>query len=330
MEENNQTKENEVLEETEEVLDIDSNEKSNIKMEAQVIGDIKEDKQKGVIGLIIIFVLLIGFTFGLPEITKYYKEKTETSKEYNEITESKEQNTIDAEVLPLVYYEIDLNTEFSVDKLKFSGLIKEQTDDYYLRLNVLNRSNKSFEYDEKYYIELYNAEKTLLERVKLISKQSILPNNSLTIDLPINVNSYTNATLITISTKTEIDYQEVNLNTKEEDYEILTCNNGNRNIFYYFKEEKLAKITDIFEYSNTNEQIFDSVLKTYTSQAAKYNNIEGVSSNIVDTNLSFTMNTEIDLSKANLDALNSFYYFNKNTLPKVVKFEMESMRYSCK
>ena len=299
-------------------------------MSPQIIGQIKEEKQKSVVGVIIIFIILIGFTFGLPQITKYYNKKT-TSEEKTLIEEEKNQNEdkpIEAE--EPVYYEINANTEFTVDNLHFSTITKEQTDDYYLRMTIENRSNKVFDFSIKYYIELYNGDKTLLERVKLVNSVVISSNNSISIDLPISQNSYNNASLLSISTKSIEDYQEVSLSTKEKDFDLLTCTNKTRSITYYFKEDKLAQISDVYEYSNADNSTYTTILKTYTNQAAKYNNIEGVASNIVDTTQSFTMNTQIDLEKADISSLQNNYYFKKGTLPKVVKFEMESMRYTCK
>ena len=95
-------------------------------------------------------------------------------------------------------------------------------------------------------------------------------------------------------------------------------------------EDKLQKITDIYEYSNTDVNVFTSKLKEYTTVASNYNNIDGVSSNTVDITNSFTMNTQIDLNEAKVKNLDSSYYYDKDTASKQVKFEMEAMRYTCK
>ena len=299
-------------------------------MQAQEIGVLQKEKQKGLFGVIVFFAILIGVTVGLPNIQKYIEEKNNPVVENNQ-NEDKDKNKEDLNSEEeLVYYEIDNNSEFTFNNnLKFNNLSKESAEDYYLSVTIQNISNNTINLNNDYYFELFNGEKTLLERVKLVSDKSLGSNQSVILKLLINEDSYKNATLLTIDNKTEEDYQEVILSAKENDYDVLACSNNERNIKYYFKDNKLAKISDIIEYENEDENLYNEKVKEYTLQASNLNNIEGVSSNLIDTTTAFTMNTQIDLTIANVKDLNSSYYFVKDTDPKVVKFELEAQRYLC-
>ena len=305
-------------------------EPKEVTVNAQVIGELETEKQKGVFGLIIFFVILIGVTVGLPYIKEYLDNRNAPVEEQTKQEEQKNPTDENETEQEIVYYEIDANTEFSFENLKITALSKEQSDDTYLNLTVENTGNDTINVNDGYFMELFNGEKTLLERVKIINSKTISSNEKVNLKLQISSNSYTNATLLTINKKTTDDYPEISLTVTEDDFNVLTCTNLTRNISYYFKEDKLQKITDIYEYTNADVSAYTSKLKEYTTLASNYNNIDGVSSNIVDTTNSFTMNTQIDLSKAKVKNLDSSYYYDKDTTSKQVKFEMEAMRYTCK
>lgn len=301
----------------------------NSDLQAQVIGELPQEKQKGAFWVLIFFGLLIGFVVGLPYLQDYLKEK---NKPVEVVEPNKEENKTDektGKAVEQTYYELNSEEPLKFNDLSISKVNKEQTDDYYLTLSVTNTAKETYNFDKNYYVELYNKDKTLLERTKLISDQPAMNNQELNIKLLISENSYNNVELISLVEKTEEDYPEVSLKTKEEEMDVLTCTNKNSSIKYYFTESKLTKIVDVYNYSGSDAASYNEVLKTYQNLAATYNNVEGVSSNITDTNLSFTMNTQIDLTKANIDSLKNKNYYKKDIAPKAIKFEMEAMRYSC-
>lgn len=299
-------------------------------VEAQVIGEIATEKQKGVFGVIVFFFILIGFTIGLPYLSDYINKKNVLVDEKTTNDENSKENINNEEVKEQVYYEIDNNTVFTIDNLGFNNFSKENSDDFYLNVTLTNKDNKEFSFSANYYLELYNNDKTLLERVKLINSKNLASNESVDLKLSINENTFNNASLLTVVQKSTDDYPEVNLVNTEDDYKILSCNNTNENIVYYFTDNKLIKISDAYNYSNTDASTYNNNLKIYQDQTAKYNNFEGVTSSIADTSYSFTINTQIDLDKANIEQLESYYYFKKDTDPKIVKFEMEAQRFTCK
>ena len=296
-------------------------------MQAQVIGELEKEKQKGVFGLIVFFIILIGVTFGLPYIKSYLDNRNApVEQSVNEPTQNDNEQIPEEE--EIVYYEIDpANTTFTFNDLKFSEINKESSDDFYLNLTVENQGKTVVDLNKGYFLEMYTAEKTLIERVKIVSSKNISVGEKLNLKLLISENAYNNASLITIDEKTADDYPEVTLSNVENDMNVLTCTDKNSSLKYYFNKDKLQTINDIYEYTNSDVNTFNETLREYTTKAASLNNNEGVSSNIVSTPNSFTMNTQIDLvaDVSNLSA----NYFAKDTTPDVVKFEMEAMRFSC-
>ena len=297
-------------------------------MQAQVIGELETEKQKGVFGLIVFFVILIGVTFGLPYIKSYLDNRNAPVEQpVNEPTQNDNEQIPEEE--EIVYYEIDpANTTFTFNDLKFSEINKESSDDFYLNLTVENQGKTVIDLNKGYFLELYTTEKTLIERVKIVSSKNISAGEKLNLKLLFSENAYNNASLITIDEKTSDDYPEVTLSNVENDMNVLTCTNKNSSLKYYFNKDKLQTINDIYEYTNSDVNIFNETLREYTNKAASLNNNEGVSSNIVSTQNTFTMNTQIDLTTANVSNL-SANYFAKDTTPDVVKFEMDAMRFSC-
>ncbi len=297
-------------------------------MQAQVIGELETEKQKGVFGLIVFFVILIGVTFGLPYIKSYLDNRNAPVEQpVNEPTQNDNEQIPEEE--EIVYYEIDpANTTFTFNDLKFSEINKESSDDFYLNLTVENQGKTVIDLNKGYFLELYTTEKTLIERVKIVSSKNISAGEKLNLKLLFSENAYNNASLITIDEKTSDDYPEVTLSNVENDMNVLTCTDKNSSLKYYFNKDKLQTINDIYEYTNSDVNIFNETLREYTNKAASLNNNEGVSSNIVSTQNTFTMNTQIDLTTANVSNL-SANYFAKDTTPDVVKFEMDAMRFSC-
>ena len=319
---------NEKVEKTEGVENPEEKKVETPNMQAQVIGELEKEKQKGVFGLIVFFIILIGVTFGLPYIKSYLDNRNApVEQSVNEPTQNDNEQIPEEE--EIVYYEIDpANTTFTFNDLKFSEINKESSDDFYLNLTVENQGEKVLDINKGYFLEIYTAEKTLIERVKIVSSKNISVGEKLNLKLLISENAYNNASLITIDEKTADDYPEVTLSNVENDMNVLTCTDKNSSLKYYFNKDKLQTINDIYEYTNSDVNTFNETLREYTTKAASLNNNEGVSSNIVSTPNSFTMNTQIDLAAANISNL-SANYFAKDTTPDVVKFEMEAMRFSC-
>lgn len=319
---------NEKVEKPEGVENTEEKKVETPNMQAQVIGELETEKQKGVFGLIVFFIILIGVTFGLPYIKSYLDNRNAPVEQpVNEPTQNDNEQIPEEE--EIVYYEIDpANTTFTFNDLKFSEINKESSDDFYLNLTVENQGKTVVDLNKGYFLELYTAEKTLIERVKIVSSKNISVGEKLNLKLLISENAYNNATLITIDEKTADDYPEVTLSNVENDMNVLTCTDKNSSLKYYFNKDKLQTINDIYEYTNSDVNTFNETLREYTTKAASLNNNEGVSSNIVSTPNSFTMNTQIDLTTANISNL-SANYFAKDTTPDVVKFEMEATRFSC-
>lgn len=307
---------------------------TNNTMQSQIIGELPVEQQKGIFWMFLFFGILIGLVFGLPYITDYIEEKNEQKNKEQEVV-PQEKSEAQPEATPeVIYREIDMNTVFSIDELQFKQLSKEIVEgEYYLKLTITNNGKITYNFDQpKYFIELFNQDKTLIERSKLISDSSIASGETVDITLLISENAYNNSTLITVVQKDVKDYPEYELSKNIDDKKLMVCTNNNSSISYYFDQKnRLIEINDIYNYNLIDGQIelYNDRLNAYQNKSAELKNNEGVTSAIADTDSSFTVNTQIDLSKANINNLKDNHYFAKDTEPKVVKFEMESMRYTC-
>lgn len=303
------------------------------KLEPKIIGELPVEQQKGIFWIFLFFGILIAVVIGLPYITDYLEAKKNVPEQPQEVVENVTSENETEEIPTVIYREIDLNTTFGVDELRFTELSKEIVDDeYYLKMKITNNGSKYDFVEPKYFIELFTQDKTLVERVKLVNDITIENNQSVSISLLISEEAYNNASLLIVQTKQIEDYPEVEISKNVDDKKLLVCTNKYNTISYYFSQDnKLVEINDIYNYSMTigQEEKYNEELNIYQNRVASLSNNEGVTSSIVDTDSSFTVNTVIDLEKADISKLNSFYYFAKDTEAKTVKFEMESMRYTC-
>ena len=94
-------------------------EKPQINMDAQVIGELETEKQKGVFGLIIFFVILIGVTFGLPYIKEYLDKRNAPVQDNTPQEKTENSNEQIPEEEEIVYYEIGTDTTFDFNDLNF-------------------------------------------------------------------------------------------------------------------------------------------------------------------------------------------------------------------
>ena len=306
-------------------------EKKTTKMEPQTIGVIKDRKKGGPFALLIIVILLIICVIGLPYIKNYFDKKENSSRPNNNVSNNP---TIpsEEEIPPLIeekFYDLTLESSISVDGVTYSNiLINKENNIITLKANSINENSYDYE-NNNVYLEFYNIEKTLLERVKLVNKSALEKTIEYNLDLVIKTITSENASFIKIVKYEETDYPNISLNTNEYNEQLLVCINDHRKITYIFKE-RLVKINEVFSYSYINNlEEYTSNLNSYKEKATKMNEKAGITSSVVESNLTFVYNTIIDLSLANISALEDNIYYQSKTLPKVINFEMESRGYTC-
>lgn len=296
-------------------------------LETNVIGVVETNKNKGSFSLILLFVILIAFAFGLPYVQEYL-EKREGDKPVV-VPPKKDDNEKDKTPTPEVkveYYEIKPSTSFVRDGMTFQNFaLKDLT----LQFQIANDSSSDVALAKNnYYFEFFSKENTMLERVKLATNETLTSKKMIDVTLDVQQATVENATKFTLTAKSDTDMPQVTLNNNEQGIPVLVCQKENRTITYQFDGDKLSKILDSYALENTAEN-YDEQLTSYRTMTTTYNNLDGVASSIAETSSGFTMTTTIDLAKANIRDIPSSYYFERDTIAKKVNFQMEAMTYTC-
>lgn len=292
-----------------------------------------EDEKRGPFGLIFLFLIFIVFAFFLPEITNYVnklmgKNTTGIIEPTIDPTkkDDKDNNEEEAKM-----YDIADSLTFDYTSIKFSEFKKyEDNNKYYISFRLDNNSDKMIDLSKsKYFIETYSEDKTLLERH--IFNYAKLNTKSYTTEIiELSYDEYNKANKIIISYKTLEDYPEVTLNIDSNSEYILSCSNSKNKLIYTFnKDSKLVRINDTVNYANDNSSNYVDALINYRNQVANFNNIDGISSSLVEITTGFTVTTDVNVKTVNLNSVNNSNYYGTDAIPKEVKFEMESRGYNC-
>jgi len=293
---------------------------------------ILEDQKNSSVGLIVLFLIFILFAIFLPNITEGINKLlgkdddiVVTPPKENETDNKKEDDKENIEIYDLVD-----NLEITYNNIKFSGFTKyELNGKYYLLVKIENLSENIVNFEKnKYYLETYSQDKTLLKR-HVFNNAKIDLKSNISQTLEISFEEYSSISKIVISEKTIKDYPKISLELNDNKQYTLTCITGVNNITYTFdKNEKLIRIKDTVNMSNDGSTTYSQSLSFYQTQAANLNNKEGISSSLVEVSTGFTTTTDIDLISADIKSINNDNYYSKAE-PKVIDFEMESRGYSC-
>ena len=289
-----------------------------------------EETKKGYLGLILIFAILIGGAIFMPQITEYVNKllgKTDDDivvPVNNQNSNNNDNNTGEK----IVMYDISDTLEFTYNNIKFSNF---RVLDNKMSFNVENTTDQLIDFNTtKYYIETYSSDSTLLER-HIFNTIKINPSSTMTQNIELLDNEIGKIGKIEVSKKDVKDYPDVTVQTNSNNEGLLICSNDNESITYIFDtNNNLLRIKDEINYSNDKSKEYSNKLLQYQSKVPTYNNKEGVSSSLVEISSGFTVTTEIELEKANIKQLNNDNYYDSQTLPKVINFEMESRGFSCK
>lgn len=291
-----------------------------------VIGII-DDKEKSNWTVLALFAFLILFVFFLPMITSYFSgEEQFVNPPSENVKPSQEENPINE----TEFYPLTSNLIIQDNGLTFQNFLLENNT---INLTVTNDSNaKDYLETHLYYLELYDENKTLLQRIKL-PNEFISKGTSQTYTFDLTTTS--SIKQIVIEEKKSKDYPLINLKKEKDGTYSLSCSKEKEKIDYKFdKNQKLNFLTDTVNYSNRDNTYHENLVE-YRQLASKYNAIEGVTSNIMEVSNGFTFTTTIDLeivdlSNSNIqNILENVAYYKKDTEGKVVYFELSAMNYKC-
>ena len=276
-----------------------------------------ENNNKSNISLIIFFALILVFIFFMPNIIKLF-DKDPVTISPNE--ESKKTH---------VYTPVEENQIYSFTNdlsITYDGVtIKnfDVTDGFGFEL--INNKNTSLTTDDHYFLELYDNDETLLERLYLYIDKTVTPNAKKSFKF-----SAINFNKIKLVKKAYSDYPFVSVTKNNQDEYALTCT-GNDTYTYIFDEN--MKLTQInYSYSEAKTDGFD-----YMNHAISYKNkaIELDTINGIDATYQEGLNNFNFLAIYYLSSITDQHIYNNkiyplNTESKVIGFEMNSQEYICK
>ena len=303
---------------------------NNVELMPTTIGECNKKEGNPFI-VLFIFIFLIVLILILPNLTTWIDNLkgsntsvTNTPIITNPNNETKEEDN--KETMDVEYLDLSNPVEKMINNYRFNA----QIDNNQLTLMVTNVNGAvNMFVNTPYYLELYSSEHKLLQRIKIAKEEivaSVTYNYSLTSEVTTN-----NKVLLVITDKNESDYPAVNLKVDETtNNPYLTCTKDNETLIYSFDEDyNLSKIKDRLVVSGYTQD----TLTTYESLANAYSSIEGVTSNVNGVNNNLVLETEIDLSKVDLEkhtkVLNNEAFYKTKTPAKTINFELESSYYTC-
>lgn len=277
--------------------------------------------------LFFIFGIFILFIFFLPDVVDYLANRgipfIEGSSSLEkpvtpEITDGKE----------IIYYPIkkDSSVPIAENIIATDFTLANNT----LSFTISNQSNARFYFSKyNYFIELYDANKKLLERI-ILGREVIPKNESLEASYEILSSTMQEASSIVFVEKQVEDYPYIEMTKNEDGQDILTCTHNYETITYTFQEDTLLTITDVVNRNNVGDTLdFQNDLSLWQSRVAFYNRVIGITSSFVSSSSGFNVNTVVDVEQANLSTVDNEYYYDKYSLPKVISFEMEARGFRC-
>ncbi len=293
-----------------------------------VIGRI-DSKEKSNWVVIVLFIVLIIFIIALPSITTYISGEKQITFGPNQ---NENKKPIDnTPVHETIYYDYSNTLEIPVEGLNFKQFdIVRKTFSF----TIENKNEvKNYLVNHVLYMELYDNNQTLLQRVKL-PNENLSKGSSLDYQFELTVPTAQIAKIV-IEEKKVSDYPAIQLKKESDGTYLLVCSKDVETLTYQFDTEgKLYYIMDIVNYPSSYEN-YQMKLMDYRQISSKYNGIEGVTSNISEVGSGFTSTTTITLEKIDFEnrsiknTLNNPAYYGKGTEGKVVYFELSAMNYQC-
>lgn len=287
-----------------------------------------ENRKKSSVSIFIIMTIFILVIIFLPNISSYINaylnpeapisNEDPPNKVTPSVPEDPEEETFYAYASDLKIINEDITvSNFSVN-----------SENHILSYTITNNSNGQDIEGLNYYLEIYNSEKTLLERVKLASELTLANGAFRTLTKNIGSDTASQIGYLVLLKKTVQEYPEVELQASEDGTTSLVCSSTNEVVHYKFKDNKLQELTSEINYTKDISN-YDTMLSSQKILVNTYNNKNGVVSTLFEYESGYNITTTVNLSSAS-----RFYVFNADTFiidteAKVVKFEMEAQGFQC-
>lgn len=290
-----------------------------------------ESRKKSSIGTFVILTIFVLVIFFLPQITEIVNSYL-----YPEVETPVIPSTPIKPVLPGeddtpsyddTFYEYNENLKITNDDLTINDFMVDTINNT-LSYTITNNTNVQNIEALNYYIEIYNTERTLIERVKLASE--IVLTNGAFRKLTKNISNEAATTIgfIVLVKKSIQEYPNVQLSVLEGGISSLVCSNSFEKVTYKFEDSKLKELTS--EVTHKIEELdYTTIQETQKVLVNNYNSKTGVVSTMFEYEGGYNITTNVNLSVASRLYIFSADSFKLNTEPKVVKFEMEAQGFKC-
>ncbi len=290
-----------------------------------------ENRKKSSLGIFVVLSIFILTVIFLPQISDYVNSYLNkggvTLPGVSGLNPKPINPPDDEEDYSDKFYPLDINLKIEREDITMSNFVISTLNNVISYRVTNNKTEEIVLTDLNYYLELYNKDYTLLERVK-IKGDKIAPNGTENYSVDVT-NEVAQALMnFVLVKKTERDYNPINLQNDTEGNGALVCTRSHEVVTYKFKDNLLKELTSEVKYESTDAGYVDKQTE-YRNLANQYNIRSGVTSTYLDTPTSFSITTQVDLNNASRAYIFNADTFVIDTEPKVVNFEMESQGFTC-
>ena len=295
----------------------------------KVLFEAEPEKESNPVGTAIIFGILLFGLFMLPFADKLINRPNQNP-DYGEIYSGGEEVIEDG--LDDVFMFNTEQVSAGIGGLEFKNFVTSETETgYKIHFTIINNNDASYTYKKKYYMDFYEGE-NLLYHALIHSYKVLAAKGSTELSLEISKKAYERADSIKlVETKTTL-YPKYEFNTKEGDYELLTCRYGKSEIVYYFKSGLLEKIRETYNNKDYESASYAQDKNEQQAQINKFKEVQGINANFVETDTEFTAQVDFELAAIQDSALTNlkvYRFFKYHEKGNIIAYEMPAMGYTC-
>lgn len=308
---------------------------SNIKLEQEelkpiVIG-VFESRKKSSVGIVLILTTFVLVVLFLPQISEfidgYLNPEVPTTPsvepEKPVVLPPGEDDDPDAS-----FYAYEAGLKIQNEDITVGDFVVDVANSVF-SYTVTNNMGATQNLEElNYYLEIYDINQTLLERVKLADSSLVLSGAFVKYDKNISVAAASQIGYLVLVKKSITDYPLVTLTNNEEGVGSLVCTRAQEQVTYKFQEDLLKEVSSLVTLSNTDAN-YDTIYQDYKTKSGSYSGQVGVNSTWIDHATGFSVTTNVNLNEASRMYIFNADTFKLDTEPKVVKFEMEAQGFIC-
>jgi len=284
----------------------------------------KENKAGNPLFIIIIFAVLLGFLFFIPDIYKRFKPEisdflgigVHEKEPGDKADENDNKEAVSAHVQIGSWEELEFN-EIKVSNVSLEGNTLSMTVTTPETINLENA---------RYYVEFFQNKRTFIGRRILKGEVT----KSLDIEIDVTGLGVDTVTYMALSHVDDNAIQPLEVTTDESGLYNLVCTKDTESYEYEFNLNKLSKVKYKYTYTTSNLEEYANKVLEYQKLAKKYDEYTGVSSSIAEETGSFLFLCEFDYSRtSNFSRIGDNRLFVRDEPVNIVKFRMEAEGFDC-